>query len=122
MVNLDTPQEVEVWYVLPALRKELSIALKEKISQKEIAKLLGITEAAISQYTKQKRAAKLKFNQEIKKEIKKSSKRIFKEKKRTTVAGELQRLCKIIKKKHVLCQLHKKYCKTPLKECKVCFK
>lgn len=120
MVNLDTPQEVEVWYVLPALRKELSIALKETMQQKDVAKLLGITESAISQYSKQKRAAKLKFNQEIKKEIKKSAKRI--EKNKTTVAEELQRLCKIIKKRHILCQLHKKYCKTPLNKCEVCFK
>ena len=27
---MDTPQEIEVWYVLPALRREIAIALKKQ--------------------------------------------------------------------------------------------
>ncbi|MFH1405899.1 MAG: hypothetical protein ABIG52_01635 [Nanoarchaeota archaeon] len=53
------PQEIEVWYILPAIRKELVLALKEKgHTQKEIASFLNVTEPAISQYTKEKRAKK----------------------------------------------------------------
>ncbi len=123
MVNLDTPQEVEVWYVLPALRKELSIILKaEGLKQSEIAKALGVTEAAISQYANSKRASKIKFDSGIKKEIIKSAKSISANKDRVTVARELQRLCKIIKDKHMLCKIHQKYCKSPKNKCEVCFK
>ena len=54
---LKHPQEIEVWYVLPAIRKELVVTLKEKnLTQKKIAEFLNITEAAVSQYIKQKRA------------------------------------------------------------------
>lgn len=65
------PQEIEVWYILPAIRKELVIALKERnLSQKEIARLLNVTEPAVSQYAKEKRAQTLVFNKEVKEFIK----------------------------------------------------
>ena len=64
------PQEVEVWYVLPAIRRELSKVMKtkvvqradvdgevkeHKITQKEIARMLGVTEPAITQYLLKKK-------------------------------------------------------------------
>ena len=37
------PQELEVFYVIPALRREFSLRLKESgKSQKDIAKVLGV--------------------------------------------------------------------------------
>lgn len=57
-----TPQEIEVWYLLPALRKEIAIKLKRSnISQKDIAKIMDITPSAVSQYLHNKRAKKLDF-------------------------------------------------------------
>ncbi|HIH66091.1 MAG TPA: transcriptional regulator, partial [Nanoarchaeota archaeon] len=51
------PQELEVFYFIPAIRKELSVQMKKKgKGQREIANLLGITEAAVSQYISSKRA------------------------------------------------------------------
>ncbi len=45
------PQEVVVWYVLPAIRRELTrIMIQKKKPQKQIAKMLGVTEPAITQY------------------------------------------------------------------------
>ena len=43
------PQELETCYILPALRKEFADVLrsKHKMKQKDIAKILGVTEAAI---------------------------------------------------------------------------
>ena len=62
-------QDVEVRYVIPSLRRELAIHLsKEKLKQKEIAELLEITPAAVSQYLKQKRGT-TSFPQKIEKEI-----------------------------------------------------
>ena len=64
------PQEVEVWYLIPAIRRELTkIFLSEfKINQKQISDILGVTESAVSQYQNSKRAQDLKFS---KKEIEK---------------------------------------------------
>ena len=45
------PQEVEVWYVIPSIRRELALAMIEKgRTQKSIAKMLGVTEPAVTQY------------------------------------------------------------------------
>ena len=61
------PQEIEVWYMLPAIRKEFALTLiRHELSQKEVAKLLGVTEAAVSQYKSEKRAHGLEFNEHIK--------------------------------------------------------
>ena len=37
------PQELEIWYVLPALRREFALALtqKHKLSQRKAAEILG---------------------------------------------------------------------------------
>ena len=62
------PQEIEVWHIIPAIRKELVVALKEKgNSQKKIADLLNLSEAAVSQYLKLKRAREIIFNADVKK-------------------------------------------------------
>ena len=59
------PQEIEVWYVLPALRREYAkVLIKEhKLSQKGVAEILQVTESAISQYLTGKRASKVKFSE-----------------------------------------------------------
>ena len=49
------PQEIEVRYILPALRKELAIELSKDMKQKEVANILNITQSALSQYHKEKR-------------------------------------------------------------------
>ena len=43
------PQEIEVWYLIPALRRELAnIFIKNyNLNQKETAKILGITRATL---------------------------------------------------------------------------
>ncbi len=48
--------EIIFWRVIPAIRKELATALIEKgLKKKEVADLLGITPAALSQYLSGKR-------------------------------------------------------------------
>ena len=65
-------QEIEIWYIIPSIRREFAVIMSKKgLSQKDISKKLGITEPAISQYIKQKRAVGLKFDAKTKKEIKK---------------------------------------------------
>lgn len=113
------PQEVEIFYLIPTIRKEFAVALKKQgKGQKEIASLLGITEAAVSQYIKEKRATKLKLSNKIKKDIEKSSKKIGG---RLNILAETERILNLIKNKKGICKYHHKFAKIP-KKCNVCFK
>lgn len=55
MVKYMSKYEEMVNELLPAIRKFLAIELKELMSQKAVAKLMGLTEGAISQYVNSKR-------------------------------------------------------------------
>lgn len=113
------PQEIEVWYILPAIRKELVHALKErKISQKEIAKLLNVTEPAISQYMKTKRAKNIELNQEVKTFIQKSALRITDGK---SAFQQIQRISNFIKHSKALCEIHMQL-ENNLSSCDICFR
>ncbi|MDD5254147.1 MAG: helix-turn-helix domain-containing protein [Candidatus Nanoarchaeia archaeon] len=113
-------QEIEVWYTLPALRKQLTLELKElKLSQTEIAKILCIRPSAVSQYVKNKRATQFKFPESIKKEIKKSA--LSLKNKKCGLTEELNRLCIIIRQNGHLCSLHHQQEPT-LKNCRACLK
>lgn len=113
-----TPQEINVWYILPALRRELTIVLKKKgLKQKKIASLLGVTEAAVSQYMKHKRAKAVLFSGKIKQEINKAADNMMRN--RSCHIFEIQNLINLIKRTGFLCNIHRKYDKVP-KCCKVC--
>ena len=71
------PQEIEVWYILPAIRREIAKHLIDSgLKQKEVALKLGVTEAAVSQYMKDKRANEIVFDVTIKKAIERAAKRL----------------------------------------------
>lgn len=110
------PQEIEVWYIIPAIRRELAKILKKKgLKQKETAKILGTTEAAVSQYLHKKRACGIKFPDKMKKEIEKSADKIIKDNK--IIVREIMALINKIKKQGIACQACKKYNKGILKLC-----
>lgn len=107
MQKLMFPQEIEVWYVLPSIRKQLALKLiHEGLSQKEVASLMNLTEAAISQYKKEKRAKENFLSRDFNKELKNSVKRIIKDKGK--VYSEIIRLNNLVKLNGFLCALHKK--------------
>ncbi|MDD5417721.1 MAG: ArsR family transcriptional regulator [Candidatus Nanoarchaeia archaeon] len=116
---MKTPQEIEARYVIPLIRKELVLALaKNNLNQKEIAGILGLTNAAVSQYLKKKRAnTKINLNRETKDMIKESAKKIA-EKKSCSVK-EIHCICKAMRKDKTLCRLHKSIEKVPC-SCKIC--
>ena len=108
MMKYSLPQEIEVWYIIPALRRELAKAmLSLGLKQNQIAVKLGLRESAISQYLNSKRGQSIKFNALIQQEISKSAQKIANNS--TCVMKEIQDLCKTIKKSKFLCQVHKKY-------------
>jgi len=115
---MKTPQEIQVWHILPALRKQLALGLKmEGLKQKEIASLLELTESAISQYLKKKRGNEINFPKKIREDIGLSAKRISEDK--ATVHKEIQRLLKKIEESGFLCDVCHNYLGTN-SSCNVC--
>ncbi len=115
---METIQELEVWYIIPSIRKELSLALKNKgLKQVEIAERLGITKAAVNQYISKKRGNEIKLNNKIIEEIKLSAEKI---KNKIDAIREIQNLINIARKERIVCEIHKKINKD-FNECNVCF-
>ena len=114
------PQELEVWYLLPSLRKELAkIFIKEyELSQREISDILGVTESAVSQYLKSKRARKMKFSVMEMTEIRKAADRIVRDKKNS--AEYLYHLSKKLRGSECMCVIHRKYDKNLPESCRMC--
>ena len=117
------PQEIEVRYILPAIRRELAkIFIQEhNLSQKEAANVLGLTEAAVSQYRHSKRAKEVVFSETVNDEIRKSAEKILADKnKRQRVIAEISRISNLTTVKHILCDIHRQQSKD-LKKCNICF-
>jgi len=114
------PQEIEVWYLIPALRKELAkiFIKKYKLKQKKAAEILGITEAAVSQYLKDKRGTALKFSKIEKENIDKTAKKIIKNPE--NLVAELYTLCGSFRGCKNLCDLHKKKDESLPDQCQAC--
>ena len=115
MYNL--PQEIEVWYIIPAIRKEFAKLLteKHKLTFDKTGNILGVSKAAISQYINKKRASMLKFPSEIKKEIEKSAEIIVKNE--NLAVREIIRILNLMKKMKCSCGVCRKYNKGILKQC-----
>ncbi|HIG93128.1 TPA: hypothetical protein HA242_03460 [Candidatus Woesearchaeota archaeon] len=112
MVNkLLHPQEIETFYVIPTLRRYLALYLKEQgMKQKDIASLLMINTATISQYQSNKRGHQIDFDKNMLAEIKKSAVRI---KDRMNYLREIQHLLRLIRSTKTLCEIHKKFSDVP---------
>jgi len=111
------PQEIEVWYIIPAVRKELAKLLTRKyeMSYEKAGLILGISKAAVSQYLSNKRANKIKLKPEVKKEVAKSAKIIFANPKLALL--EMQRILKYMKDHKCSCDVCKKYNKDVINFC-----
>jgi len=111
------PQEIEVWYIIPAIRKELAKLLTKRyeLSYENAGVLLGVSKAAVSQYLSNKRANKIQLTPGIKKEIKKSAGIISRRPKMALI--EIQRILKIMKTKKHSCDVCKKFNKGVLNYC-----
>ncbi|MBI2138400.1 hypothetical protein HYU13_02330 [Candidatus Woesearchaeota archaeon] len=114
------PKELEVFYLIPALRRELSRIFigKYKLSQKDIAGILGMTESAISQYLKSKRGSELKFSSEELAKINVCAKKILDDKK--NVLKHLYDVTVSLRGTNAICSLHRKQDKGISHECRIC--
>ena len=115
------PCEIVVWYVIPSIRSKLAKELLNLgMKQKDISKLLDITQPAVSQYISDKRGHEIDFDPVVEQYIKDMAKDM--------TTGDLQpidliprfcHICKTIKTQEVLCQLHKEKVNIPT-YCNVC--
>ena len=114
------PQEIEVWYLIPALRKEFArIFIKDYgLAQKKAAELLGISEAAVSQYVKEKRGKEIKFIKSELKVIKNTADKIVKDKKHSM--KYLYEACISFRGSSTVCDLHRKHNKDIPAKCNIC--
>ena len=91
------PCERNRWTVIPAIRREIARILVEEFSmpQREVAELLNLSEAAISNYLRKKRGRLVKLNRKALREIKKVAREIAEKKSGKPLDRNFCRLCKI---------------------------
>lgn len=127
------PQEIEVWYVIPAIRRELTrIMIDKGIAQKDIAKMLGVTEPAVTQYklkkSKRSRGDQVEIDEEMKAEIENSAEKIiaaWKDKEEGEVVyeemtREINRIIALLRDRGDLCEIHREYCAHVKENCAAC--
>lgn len=110
-------QEVEVWYIIPMLRKLLAKHLIQEYgySYEKTGKILGVSKSAISQYMNNKRANKIKLSNPILEEIKASSERISED--NNVVIREIQVILKHMRESKSSCDVCKQFNSDILKYC-----
>ena len=99
LVNMSLPCEFIAKYVIPSLRREIVRILSEEyeMSNREIAKKLDLTDAAVSQYLSNKRGTTFELNADIQNMVKESTERIAKGK--STVNEEICKICRALKER-----------------------
>ena len=111
LTRLFQPQEIEVYYIIPTLRRYFALSLKEQgLKQKDIAPLLGVEESTVSQYFNNKRAIQISFSKDVEEKIKHSTITI---KNPLDTIRETQALLKYILESGELCRLHKQLAHMP---------
>jgi len=109
MQKTTMPQEIEVWYLIPAIRKELARTL---VSDH------GLNQKKVSEYLNKKRASRIKFSKKESEIIKKSAEKLLEKKNVTRVIYDL---CKILRDSKTICTVHKSRDKSIPRNCDVCF-
>lgn len=107
------PCELIVWYVLPSIRRELARELveKHKLTQAEVARRFGVTDAAISQYLKSKRGTNKELEnsgryEDFRAEINRAAQRIVDG---SDIVTETCRICDMVKKSGMLVSVYETY-------------
>ena len=105
------PCEVVVWYLLPTIRKELAKKLVSDYgySQSKVARTFGLTDAAISQYLKNKRGENIVVTADpnyymVEDQLDLSSKRIAED--GVDFAAEVCSICLAFKKSGILAKIY----------------
>ena len=119
MQKVTYPEEVEVLYMLPAIRRELAVYLKNKgLGHHEVAQLLRISEPSVSHYLNAKRATKVSFTEQEKEVIRKSAEKLLQN--NSQLVQETAHLLHIFKESRATCKVCTDVTDVP-KGCVACF-
>ena len=107
------PEELASKSVIPAIRALIVKRLVEDhgMTQQEAAKLLGVTQPAVSKYIHQKRGAAIKLNgiREIDQATTEIANMVSSQKARPIeVMSKIESACEYVRKNRYMCDLHKK--------------
>jgi len=120
------PCEVAVKSVVPSIRAFVATELTQSynMKQNDVAELLGITQTAVSKYTRQVRGAVLKIDQteEIQSMMKKIASQLANgDIRRQDLVVKFCEVCKTVRKEGIMCHLCKRSDPTiNVKTCLVC--
>jgi len=116
------PCEVVVWHVLPVIRKELAneLVTVHNVTQAEVARRFGVTNAAVSQYIRKKRGESSAIEQcpsypVFLSSVKESANRIASG--GATIENETCRLCNIVRTSGLLAEIYEVVAGEPLVSC-----
>ena len=120
------PCEIAVKSVVPSIRAFIAIELTQsyQMKQDDVANILGITQTAISKYTRQVRGTviKLDSSEEIKTLIQQMARQILdQETSKHEIALKFCQICQIVRRNRLMCQICKRNDpKIDLQVCKIC--
>lgn len=119
---MKTPCEIVVWYVLPTIRRELAKELVDTygMKQSQVAKIFGVTDAAVSQYLKNKRGSSEIIEGSVhwktfETEVKSSAKLISSSS--SDLSSEMCRICTAIKDMGLLAEIYAENTGSPAPKC-----
>jgi predicted transcriptional regulator len=124
---MSVPCEVAVKCVLPVVRAMIAkeLTAKHQLKQKEAANLLGVSQPAISLYYRKIRgkAIDLEKDTEVRSSVENAAKSLIKKKlSRTDLIVMYCGICRTIRAKGLLCQLHKAFDPSiDIEKCELCF-
>lgn len=103
------PSELEAKVVIPSLRRDLSAKLSERgLKQTEIAEALNITQSAVSQYLKSKRAKRdIIFNDKVEDMLEEAIERIVNSNHDDASLKELIKICNYLRESQEICRIHR---------------
>ena len=107
---MKAPCHAVIWYLLPAIGMELARELVRRgMPQKEVAKRLGITPAAVSYYVKGARGAEVKLRGKTLKRIHELASDIERGKADgARIQSAICGICKIAWSEHIVCAQYKR--------------
>lgn len=116
------PQEIEVKYVIPAIRRGfVDVLIRERgMSQRQAAGFLGLTEAAVSQYLHGKRASEVTLPKTILREIRHSIDILGESHTARDLVGQIYRVSQLPDVKKIVCNIHREHSEE-FSNCEACF-
>ena len=122
--SMRIPCELIVWYVLPSIRRELARELVDKhhLTQAEVARRFGVTDAAVSQYLKSKRGTSKEIEnsgkyEDFRKEVADSAVRMING---SDIVTETCRICQMVKKSGMMVKVYETHSGVGAPQCLSC--